>query len=597
MKPGALIIGAVVSVVLLAAAAFLYMKSSDTGEQAYREVIGAVQHMQRLSSDWSIEIARVKSDPLADFDSLASFIPRMARLKHVLGDTAQRIPGLSDRLANDINAYISAVDAKEERVERFKTGYAVVRNSARYLPLAASNVVRIAQESQDQALAQEVSHLVQGIERHLVAPTEDSQTRLLAALETLREKSVSYPPPLANSLANLLSHAEVLATKQGPTEALFREATSRNISTMTDELVGGLRFELDTKTVELVQYDRGLLAVIVLLALFWILLALQQRRRRSAPLPAVAAAPSAADRPPARPATPVEVAGAPQPAPERETAAVPTAPADPAVPSTASSPPTPPAPAAEPDLKESILRAFIINCAAKTLSASAEQVSARMDYLRQTQQHLQNALENSDGIGDQHAGFDLDEEMASLAAIAAAVRQETGVLSGLSRRLESIAATPDGEVNRCMTNINTCIDDAVKACDPPVYTTITKRLGDIPEILASRVECRLLLSELIDNSIHALEDMDGRKGVIRIDTAHKDDEILITIIDNGKGIAAESRLNIFKPFYSSRNGAMGIGLSLAGHLVKKYGGVIKINSLPGQGTVARISMPAGILNP
>ena len=52
-----------------------------------------------------------------------------------------------------------------------------------------------------------------------------------------------------------------------------------------------------------------------------------------------------------------------------------------------------------------------------------------------------------------------------------------------------------------------------------------------------------------------------------------------------------------EPFYTSRNGAMGIGLSLAGHLVKKYDGVIKINSLPGQGTVARISMPAGVPSP
>ena len=56
-------------------------------------------------------------------------------------------------------------------------------------------------------------------------------------------------------------------------------------------------------------------------------------------------------------------------------------------------------------------------------------------------------------------------------------------------------------------------------------------------------------------------------------------------------------MNVFQPFYTTRNGAMGIGLSLAGHLVKKYEGVIKINSLPGQGTVAQITLPAGVPNP
>ena len=56
-------------------------------------------------------------------------------------------------------------------------------------------------------------------------------------------------------------------------------------------------------------------------------------------------------------------------------------------------------------------------------------------------------------------------------------------------------------------------------------------------------------------------------------------------------------MNIFRPFYTSKEDAMGIGLTLAGHLVKKYEGIIKINSLPGQGTVAQITLPTGIPNP
>ena len=92
----------------------------------------------------------------------------------------------------------------------------------------------------------------------------------------------------------------------------------------------------------------------------------------------------------------------------------------------------------------------------------------------------------------------------------------------------------------------------------------------------------------------AVRELEERKGIVRIETARRDDDILITVIDNGNGIAAEKRMHIFKPFYTSRDGAMGIGLSLAGHLVKKYEGVIKINSLPGQGTMARITLPTGV---
>ena len=584
MKPGALVLGAVVSVILLAAAGVLYMMANDNGERQYRRSINAVQQIQRLSSDWSIEVTRVKSNPLADFDSLASFIPRMTRLKGDLAQTAHRIPDLPDRLANSINAYISAIDAKEERVERFKTGYAVVRNSARYLPLAATNVVRQAEELEDEKLARDVAAFIQEVELYLATPTDPAQTRLLSRAERLREASVSYPPTLSNALSNLFAHAEVLLTKQAPTEELFRDATSNAISNLTDELESNLRFELGRTEVQLAYYDRGMLVVIALLALFWILLALHQRRRGGA----LAAPAAGAFAPPAA------AVASPHPAGDRRPMPAPAAPAPAATASAAAA--APEAAPAERDLEAATVNGFVVKCAAGTLAASAEQIGARMDYLRQTQQHLQNALDNSDTVAELPDGVDLDEEMAALAAISTSVRQEASSMSDLAKRLESVSAMPNS-VNRAMTDINACVEGAVASCGPDAAAMITKRLGDVPEILASKGELRLLLKQIIENSMLAVRDLDERKGMIRIDTARKGDEILITVIDNGNGIAAESRMNIFQPFYTSREDAMGIGLTLAGHLVKQHEGVIKMNSLPGQGTVAQITLPAGIPNP
>ena len=583
MRPGALIIGAVVSVILLVAAGVIYMMANDSGEQQYRNSINVVQQIQRVSSDWSIEVSRVKADPLADFDSLAAFIPRMSRLKTDLSETAHHIPDLPDRLANSINAYVSAIDAKEERVERFKTGYAVVRNSNRYLPLAAANVVRLAEETDNQELARNVSVLTQQLDLYTTAPTDSEQTRLTVEIEKLRETSLSYPPTLANTLINLLSHAEVLLIKQGPTEELFEAATSNRISGLTDELVNNLRFELGRKEVQLANYDRGLLAVIALLALFWILLALHQRRRGGAVAAAAGPAFASASGPDAPMARATDEWPSPAPAPVQSRPAAPSE--------------GPEAHPAEPDLERLTVNGFVVNCAAGTLAASADQIDARMDYLRETQQHLQTALDNSDNVAELHDGIDFDEEMAALAAISGSVRQEASGLADLAKRLQSVSTLPNSDVSRSMTDVNACIEDVVKECGPGVASFITKRLGDIPEILASKAELELLLKKILDNSVLAVSEVEGRKGVIRIDTARKDDEIVITVIDNGNGIAAESRMNIFQPFYTTRKGAMGIGLSLAGHLVKKYEGVIKINSLPGQGTVAQISLPAGVPNP
>ena len=584
MKPSALILGAVVSVILLAAAGFLYTMTNDSGEEDYRSSIAAVQQIQRLSSDWSIEVTRVKADPLADFDSLAAFIPRLARLTDELSGTARRIPNLPDRLANAVNAYISAIDAKEERIERFKTGYAVVRNSERYLPLAASNVVRLAEEGGDNSLARRVSGLMQEMGLYLASPTDTAQNRLMGEIEALNAVSVTYPPTLANTLTNLFSHAEVLLNRQGPTEELFGEATSNKISGLTDDLVNNLRFELGRSQAQLAYYDQGMLVVIALLALFWIGLALHQRSRAGAAAAPVAGAAAFAPAPAEAPAPQAATNGS------TETAA----------PAPATRPAAQPAPApapVEPDLEEATVRGFVVKSAAGTLASAADQIDARMDYLRQTRQHLQNALDNSDSLAELPDGIDLDEEMAALADISASVRQEAAGIAGLAKRLEAVAALPNSEVRRSMTDVNACVEEVIEACGPKAAQVIAKRLGEVPEILASRAELRLLLKQIVENSVRAVDDLDGREGVVRIDTARKGDEILITVIDNGNGIAAERRMNIFRPFYTSRDDAMGIGLTLAGHLVKKYEGVIKINSLPGQGTVAQITLPAGTPNP
>ena len=148
-----------------------------------------------------------------------------------------------------------------------------------------------------------------------------------------------------------------------------------------------------------------------------------------------------------------------------------------------------------------------------------------------------------------------------------------------------------------MVDVNSCIDEVIAATRADRAATVSKRLADVPEIFASRTEIRLLLAQIVENSLHAVEGLEGRQGTIKIDTARRNEEIQITIIDNGAGISADRRKQIFRPFYTSRDGAMGLGLTLAGHLVKKYEGGIKVNSLPGQGTVTRIVLPTGTPGP
>ena len=597
MKSGAIILGAVVSALLLAAAGALYLLAGNNGEQHYRTSISLVRQIQQLSSDWSIEIARVKADPFADFDSLAAFIPRMALLKEELSGTAQRIPGLPDRLASSLNAYRNAVEAKEERIERFKSGYAIVRNSTRYLPLATAAVMGQAREAGDENLIRSIATLSQDMTSYLATPTDTARERLGAELQRLRERSVAYPLPLANALANLSAHAEVLLEKQEPTERLFEEATSSDISDFTDRLADGLEFELGRTEVLTTYYEGGILGVFGILTLFWIVLALQQRGH---------AAPGGAELVRQVTATPGPVLAVP--APETDTAPPPSpvagAPAtddaaghglpEAPLPVPVPEPEPEPAATAEHDAEAAMVRGFLTECVAESLVSSTSRIADGMDRLRQAQNRLRMALRDSDVLLELDDGADLDEEMEAASAVSLSVRREANTIADVAKRLAAFSNLPNGETDHGMVDVNACIEEAIATTGAESAVTVARKLGTVPEIFASRTDIRLLVAKIIENSLHAVEGLDDRNGTIKIDTARKNDEILVTIIDNGVGITPDKRSKIFKPFYTSREGAMGLGLPLAGHLARKYEGGIKINSLPGQGTVTRITLPTGL---
>ena len=285
MKSSAVVLGIVVSPLLLAVAGVLYLMAGSQGGGLYRAAIDQVREIQRLSADWSIEVARVRADPLSDFDSLADTARRMGRLEDRLADTVQGIPELSAGLDADVSAYLSAVDAQVEHIERFKTGYAVIRNSTRYLPIAAADVTRQAWEIDDAGLARRIAALSRDMNLYLATPAEADRRRLGEDLERLREASVGYAPPLANALAHLLAHVEVLLDRQAPTDALFRQATSGGLGELAGRLAGALKREQARREAAASRYEQGTLGALGALALFWVVLAVQQRTRGQAAEP------------------------------------------------------------------------------------------------------------------------------------------------------------------------------------------------------------------------------------------------------------------------------------------------------------------------
>ena len=61
------------------------------------------------------------------------------------------------------------------------------------------------------------------------------------------------------------------------------------------------------------------------------------------------------------------------------------------------------------------------------------------------------------------------------------------------------------------------------------------------------------------------------------------------IQDNGSGIEAEHLGHIFEPFYTTKPGGSGLGLSICHGIITGFGGDISVDSAPGKGTTFRVS--------
>ena len=108
-----------------------------------------------------------------------------------------------------------------------------------------------------------------------------------------------------------------------------------------------------------------------------------------------------------------------------------------------------------------------------------------------------------------------------------------------------------------------------------------------PETLCVTADKQLLeqvLINLVTNSIHSGADRLDKKIKLAAFTDYAG-KVLIQVTDNGKGISEEISDKIFVPFFTTREGGSGIGLSLSRQIMRLHNGKISFASVPGKETV------------
>ena len=97
----------------------------------------------------------------------------------------------------------------------------------------------------------------------------------------------------------------------------------------------------------------------------------------------------------------------------------------------------------------------------------------------------------------------------------------------------------------------------------------------------------LALINLIRNALQAIEGQ--ADAIVSVEALETDGRVYITITDNGPGISPELLSAIFTPFFSTKSGGSGIGLSISHRIMRLHGGDLTVDSLPGVRTEFRMT--------
>lgn len=85
-----------------------------------------------------------------------------------------------------------------------------------------------------------------------------------------------------------------------------------------------------------------------------------------------------------------------------------------------------------------------------------------------------------------------------------------------------------------------------------------------------------VLAEIFRNAAQAMQSSDRGTPVLEIRMVENSPKVILLICDNGEGFSRESAERAFEPFYSTRSGAFGLGLSLALAIMQNNGGNLEI---------------------
>jgi signal transduction histidine kinase len=234
---------------------------------------------------------------------------------------------------------------------------------------------------------------------------------------------------------------------------------------------------------------------------------------------------------------------------------------------------------AEAEATEFAVRQERLNTAGRLAAEIAHQIKNPLGIITTAAYSLQRAVQEGETAVDEQVQI---------------IREEVEHADRIITELMGYAQLAEGSVERL--EVADEVDNAILEIFPPAakyqVEIVKKYAPSMPSLLMQKRHLSSVLTNILQNAREAMHGV----GRIEISTRYGEAEaVIISITDNGPGIASDKIDKIFEAHFSTREKGTGLGLAIVKHNTEIYGGVVNVHSELGKGTQFTLQFPARIL--
>ena len=140
-------------------------------------------------------------------------------------------------------------------------------------------------------------------------------------------------------------------------------------------------------------------------------------------------------------------------------------------------------------------------------------------------------------------------------------------------------------------DLNELIKTTLDHQDQTRKVELHEELRSLPKLRLDPIQIGKVVTNLFLNAAEAV----GPGGQVRVETLPRNGWVVLSVIDNGCGMSADFiRHRLFRPFQTTKQRGIGIGMFHCKMIVEAHRGRIEVESEPGKGTTFRVLLPQSI---